>query len=599
MDSPPARPAAPAPEPDGVPDPDADDPNGADGDGRPPLVLSRPSAPADAAPDGDVLDGDALRLCVVDIGSNSFHAVVVDAFPDGTFAIRDRLKEIVKLGERGFNEHRLTDEAMGRGIAALRQIRALGDGWGASAYLACATSAVREASNGGAFLARARRETGLDIQLITGETEARLTYLAVRHAVDLTEPSLLVDIGGGSTEFTVADADGPHLLCSLPLGAQRLTERFITTDPVGRDEFRALRDHVRASLGRVFAAARARGVRRVVGSSGTLESLAGVAAASYGDAEARVFEQTFDAGQMREVTKRVMRSARDERLATPGIGERRADQIVAGAILLDVVLKDLGVERFVVSPEALREGIVLDYLARERKWIRRLAPFRSRRREAVYALAMRLRFDRAHAEHVARLALRLFDATRPLHGRGDDARELLEFAALLHDVGYAISRRNHHLHALYVIREAELPGFAPAEQAVLANVARYHRSGLPRPTHVAFQRLAPEQRRLVLELAALLRLANGLDRSHLRAVARLDAELTDTALRLTIRPATDPALDVWAARLGSDLFEAVLGRTVEIAVREGAWEGEKGGYGERERGGVGEGESGGGEQMGT
>ncbi len=535
------------------------------------LVVSRPPVQAEEHPTPTPPVPEALRLCVIDLGTNSFHAIIVDAFPDGTFAVLDRQKEMVKLGEGEFTKRRLTKRrltkaAMERGMGALHAIQALAERWGVTAYLACATSAIREATNGGSYIDRIRRETGIVVRPIAGEIEAQLIYTAVSHAVDLSEPSLLMDVGGGSTEFIVADGSGAHFARSLPLGVQRLTEQFITTDPVNRAEFRALRAHIRAHLGEVTEAARARSVRRVVGSSGTLLSLAQVTASAYGEADKPAHEQTFDAAHVREVTRRVMQSDRLARRATPGIEERRADQIVAGAVLLDVVLKDLGIERFVVSPDALREGIVIEYVSRELKWIRRLAPYRTRRRQSVYELAMRLRFERAHAEHVAALALQLFDAAQGLHGRDEDARELLEYAALLHDIGYAISRRNHHKHALYIIQEADLQGFTPDEKAVVANVARYHRAGLPKPTHAGFQRLDPERKRLTLELAAFLRLANGLDRSHFRNVTRLVPRLTDDAFELTLYTAADPALDVWAARQGGDLFERVFGRPVEVRV---------------------------------
>jgi exopolyphosphatase/guanosine-5'-triphosphate,3'-diphosphate pyrophosphatase len=514
----------------------------------------------------------ALRLCVIDLGSNSFHALVVDAFPDASFVVRAKRKEMVKLGARGFNTHRLTDAAMNRGAAAMGRIRVLAESWGVSAYLACATSAVREASNGGAFIERVRHETGIEVRTITGDIEARLIYLAVRNAVDLSETSLLVDVGGGSTEFIVAGGNRAHYLASLPLGAQRLTERFVSTDPVSREEFRAMRDHVRTSLRGVLAAARRRGVRRVVGSSGTLVSLASATAASYGDPHLTVFEQTLDALQVRETTRRIMWSSRAERIATPGVSTKRAGQIVAGAVLLDVVLKDLAIERLVVSPASLREGILLDYLARERKWVRRLAPYRSRRREAVYEFGMRLRFERDHAERVAAFVLKLFDATQPLHRRGEEARDLLEFAALLHDVGYAVSRHAHHKHSAYLIQEAGLAGFTPDETALMAIVARYHRFGVPKPEHEAFQRLDAPRRRLALQLAALLRLANGLDRGHLGSVRGLDAVLDREALHLTLHTAGDAALELWAASLGSDLFTSQFGRRVEMTVA-GATEG--------------------------
>jgi exopolyphosphatase/guanosine-5'-triphosphate,3'-diphosphate pyrophosphatase len=520
-----------------------------------------PRGDGDAAP-------DAIRLCVIDIGSNSFHAIVFDAFPDGTFETVDTLKEMVKLGEGGFRNHELTEAAQQRGLVALQQMREMADGYGVTDYVACATSAVREASNGGEFIERVRDETGIYIRTITGETEATLIYKSVRHAVDLSEPALLVDIGGGSTEFIIADRERAHLAQSLKLGAARMTEEFVTTDPVDETEFRALRAHVRKMLGPVFRQAHEMGIRRVVGSSGTLKNIAELTAAAAGEAGA-YFDYVFDAVNVRRVTKLLMTSDRARRLAMPGIQEKRVDQIVAGALLIDVVLKDLGIKRFEVSPDALREGIVIDFVERNYKWIKRLAPFQSVRRRSVYDLAIRLHWDEAHARHVARLALQLFDATEPLHGRGEGERELLEYAAVLRDVGYAVSRRSHHKHSLYVIKNADLKGFTSDEVAVIANVARYHRAGLPTTRHADYARLPEEQQRLVDELAALLRLANGLDRSHFQNVIHLDADVTDDALRLTVQTKSDPQLDVWAAERGAGLFRRTFGRPVAVDVAGG------------------------------
>ncbi|MEM1043796.1 MAG: Ppx/GppA phosphatase family protein [Bacteroidota bacterium] len=528
-----------------------------------PAATSPPVLPAESQGDGAP---EAIRLCVIDIGSNSFHSVVFDAFPDGTFEIVDKLKEMVRLGEGGFRAHHLTDEAQQRGLDALRKIRQMGDRDGVADYVACATSAVREADNGGAFIERVRAETGLYVRTISGETEAELIYKAVRQAVDLSEPSLLVDIGGGSTEFIVADREGARFAASLKLGAARLTEEFVTTDPVSKPEFRALRAHVRDEIAPVFEAARTAGVRRVVGSSGTLQNIAALAASASGEA-GQIFDYVFDALTIRRVTKTLMTSGRAQRLATPGIQEKRVDQIAAGATLIDVVLKDLGIRRFEVSPDALREGIVIDFVERNYKWIKRLAPFHSVRRRSVYDLAIRLRWDEGHARHVTRLALALFDATTSLHGRGEGERELLEYAAVLRDVGYAVSRRSHHKHSLYIIKHADLKGFAPDEVALVANVARYHRAGLPSPRHADYAALPDHHRRLVDELAALLRLANGLDRSHFQNVIHFDAALADGELYLDVQTKADPQLDIWAARRGAGLFERTFG--LPVVVRAG------------------------------
>jgi exopolyphosphatase / guanosine-5'-triphosphate,3'-diphosphate pyrophosphatase len=528
-------------------------------------TLAPPRPLAEAPPPGG--DGGSVRLCVIDLGTNSFHAIVVEAFPDGTFETVEKRKEMVKLGEGGMVSLRLTERAQARGLQALADIRAWAEGLGVSEFVARATSAVRESENGGAFIERVRAETALHVRVITGEEEARLIYEAVRQAVDVSEPTLFVDIGGGSTECIVADRDGAHFLASLKLGAARLTEQFVTTDPVSREEFRILRDHIRQELQPVLAAARAHGVERVVGSSGTIEAIATASAASYGEPD-RIHDYVFGVPGLRRVTKTLMTADRHQRLATPGIGAKRVDQVPAGAALLDVILKDLAIKRFEVSPAALREGIVIDYLARNYQWLRRLAPYGSVRRRSVYALAMRLGWDEGHVRQGARLALRLFDAARPLHDLGEAERELLEYAAVLRDVGYAISRRGHHRHSYYVIRNADLRGFSPAEVAVVAHVARLHRAGRPSGRHPDFAKQPEARQRTIVQLAALLRLANGLDRSHFQNVVHLDAGLDGGSFVVTVQTKSDPQLDLWAARRGADLFEEAFGVPVEVRAEE-------------------------------
>ena len=218
--------------------------------------------------------GVPVRLCVIDLGTNSFHAVIVDVHPNGTFDVIDRMKEMVRLGEGGFERHRLTDAAMERGVDALRRLRLLADGWKVQEYLAYATSAIREAENGGDFIVRARKEVGIYVRPISGELEAELIYRGVRRAMDLPRPALLLDIGGGSTECIVHDGHDAVFQRSLKLGAARMTELFVRTDPVAPEEFSRLRSHYRSVLRPVFEAARDAGVEEIIGSSGTMENVA-------------------------------------------------------------------------------------------------------------------------------------------------------------------------------------------------------------------------------------------------------------------------------------------------------------------------------------
>lgn len=513
---------------------------------------------------------EAVRVCVIDLGTNSFHAVIVDVHPNGAFEQVDRLKEMVHLGEGSLEGGRLSEEAMERAFTALERICLLARGWGAHEFVADATSALREAENGGVFIERVRRELDLVVRPIAGTREADLIYRGVRHAVDLETPALIVDVGGGSVECIVGDRAQAPFAESLKLGAARMTERFVTTDPISEAEGRALRAHYREMLQPVFEACRQQDVRRLVGSSGTMESLAAVCARRRGRGGESIFQQQYPVEEMRATARWVARASRAEREASDGIEPHRVEQIAAGAALVEVLLDVLPIEAVQVSPYALREGMVVDFIERNEPRIRQLAPLSGGvRRRSVVELGFRFDWEEEHARHVARSALALFDACRPLlPGYGDAERELLEYAALLHDLGYHISHQQHHRHSQYLIGHADLHGFSAEEVQLIALVARYHRGEDPSAAHTAFAALGAEQRERVRHLSALLRLAEALDRGHFQNVQALDASLTDEALVLALETKGDPQLETWAVEQSRALFEEVFGRVVEVEVLE-------------------------------
>lgn len=514
-------------------------------------------------------DGEAkpspARVCVIDLGTNSFHAVIVDAYPNGTFRVVDRMKERVRLGKHGLLAGVLPDDAMARGMRALRRIDLLARGWGVQEYLAFATSAIREAKNGGAFIERVREEIGLRIRAISGEREARLIYEGVRRAVDMPVPSLIVDIGGGSVEFIVKTRESVPFATSLKLGAARMTEQFVSTDPLSAAEEQALRAHYRKELVPVVEAARQHGVEMVVGSSGTAKSLARVYLDRDGDTTRSVFQQDLDAAGFRAALAQIVAADQDTRVKMSGIGPKRVDQVGAGAVLMDELLELLpGVERLRISSHALREGMVVYFIDENYKRLRRLAPFADVRRRSVYEIAFRFQWEEAHCEHVASIALTLYDAVRPLLTGPPVDRELLEYAALLHDVGYHINHSEHHIHSLYLIENADFRSFQPEEIAIMANVARYHRNEPPHAQDANFRRLSAEQQQRVRELASILRIAEGLDRSHFRNVVALRTRLDDERFVLTIETQGDPQLEQWGGMKDRGLFEATFGQTVCI-----------------------------------
>jgi exopolyphosphatase/guanosine-5'-triphosphate,3'-diphosphate pyrophosphatase len=247
-----------------------------------------------------------------------------------------------------------------------------------------------------------------------------------------------------------------------------------------------------------------------------------------------------------------------------GIEQKRAAQVVAGALLVDVLLKDLAPERVRLSPHALREGMVVHFIQQNYERLEQLAPYVDVRRRSIDELGFRYRWEERHVVHVTTLALQLFDACQDVHGMGEHERELLEYASLLHDIGYYISRSSHHKHSFYLIKNADLRGFQPEEVDILAHVTRYHRGALPKDKHVAFQRLPKDLQKTILKLAAFLRLAEGLDRSHFQNVVRLEVELAKKQLKLMLETKSDPQLDAWGARRGGDLFEQLYERKVLV-----------------------------------
>jgi exopolyphosphatase/guanosine-5'-triphosphate,3'-diphosphate pyrophosphatase len=506
-----------------------------------------------------------IRVCVIDLGTNSFHAVIVDAHANGSFQVVDRMKEMVRLGKHGLSANTLPDEAMERGMKALERIHLLANGWGANEFLAFATSAIREASNGGEFIQRVRRALGLRIRPISGEQEAELIFQGVRRTIEMAAPTLLVDIGGGSVEFIVAAGGESVFARSLKLGAARLTEQFVRTDPLSAAERKQMRAHVQETLASVVEACRAYDVTSIVGSSGTMKSLARVAQEDTKNGTQTVFQRTFSRADVRRALKWVIRSSADERIDHPAIDPKRVDQIGAGAVLLDTLLSELPeVTHLRVSPNALREGMVVHFMDTNYTRIRRIAPFRDPRRRSVHEHAYRYQWEERHAQHVAATATFLFDVCRPLYdGPASDA-ELLEYAALLHDVGYLVSHDTHAEHSRYLIKNADLQGFQPDEIAIMSLVARYHRGERPHPSHDHYGGRPEAERRRIRQLAALLRIAEGLDRSHFQNVTALRTRLDDDALVLSVATKGDPQLEVWSGTEEGGLFEEVFGRAFRV-----------------------------------
>jgi exopolyphosphatase/guanosine-5'-triphosphate,3'-diphosphate pyrophosphatase len=512
-------------------------------------------------------------LAAVDIGTNSVHLVV--ARVDGeTIEVLEREREMVRLGSSPGDMKELADDAMDRGVEALdrfRQLAAIHD----AELRAVATSAVREASNQHEFIRRAKEEAGVDVEVVSGFEEARLIHLGVIQAVPSFEQQMLVcDIGGGSTELIVGHRGEPLMARSLKLGAIRLTLRHFDNGKVSPKAVKRCRQDIRDSLAPAVREVQRLGFDRFVGSSGTIGAVVAMVAASHDGPPPRTLANlTVTRAEVEAVVEQLVKAPTlKARTKVPGLDAKRADIIVAGSLILEQVMRELGIDELTFSDYALREGVLLD------TWQRRhggsLHHLSDLRRRSVMHLAELTDEDVTHSEWVARLALDLFDATAERHGLGEESRELLEASALLANVGLFVSHAGHHKHSYYVIRNSEhLTGFTDREVEVIAQVARYHRKSGPKKKHPEFAELAKADQDRVRILAALLRVAVGLDRNHAQRVAGVRTwEDGDGRLVIGVRPQADRdiGLDLYAAGQRTDLLAEALGTEVDVVVDEPA-----------------------------
>jgi exopolyphosphatase/guanosine-5'-triphosphate,3'-diphosphate pyrophosphatase len=506
-----------------------------------------------------------VRLAALDVGSNSVHMVIADVHPGGRLQVVDRVKEMVRLGRRTFTTGRLAPETMDLAVRTVKTFGRLARARGVERLRAVATSAVREARNGTAFVRRLRRETGLHVRVISGAEEARLIFLAARHALGLDGgPHLLLDVGGGSVELVLVQDGRPLWMRSFPLGVARLSERFLPDDPPSARQVRQLERHLDRQLGGLLDRVRHAGVVRAVGTSGTVNTLIAMARAARGEEGTRLHGARATAAELLRLRRRVLAVGPGERGELPGMDPKRADLMPAAAVLVGFVLEHGGIGTITACTWALREGVLLD-LARPGS--RQPATAAEVRRRSVEALAGEVA---EHGRQVARLALALFDALAGDLGLPAATRELLEYAALLHDVGHRIDRDRHHRHSAYLIRNAELLGFEPLEIETIAQVARGHRKQIPRPSDPELRALPARTRRHVRALAALLRVADALDRTHFGVVREVRATRQGGRLVLRVDPGRENAeLELWAAERRVDLLSRLLGCPVRLRLERG------------------------------
>jgi len=506
-----------------------------------------------------------MRIAAFDLGSNSFHLLVVDAHADGTFVPLIREKEMLRLGDAVGRDGRIPDALADRAVATVDRFRKLADGAGSDEILACATSAIREADNGGELADRMAAEAGVKVRVISGREEARLIFAAVRASVVIDPgPALCLDLGGGSLELMVGDRASLRWAESVKLGVARLSAELVTDDPPSTDDIRRLQERVTSVLAPLADAVAGLHPAMAVGSSGTFADLARMVAARRTGAVPRSVNQlSFSRDELGPLHEELLAARSAERARMPGLESKRADIIPAGSTLLLTAMELFGFTEMTISEWALREGIILDAIPRHEagEWT---GDPRAIRATSVLRLARRCNWDESHGRQTAHLALDLFDQTSALHGLEPRDRELLEHASLLHDIGEHVSTESHHKHSAYLIQHGKLRGFAPDEIDFVAALARAHRGNGPRPSHEPFSFLDKAARDRVVRLAALLRVADGLDRGRSRAVGEVSVTLNGSRAQLAVAAQGDITVELYGARRKRELFERVFDRRLDV-----------------------------------
>lgn len=545
-------------------------------DGRVPThrELIIPAEPTAVTPSVTASNGRERRagpvLAAVDVGTNSIRLIVAEALQEGGYRLLDDEKAITRLGE-GLNESgRLSEEAIERSSLAMARMRSIAEGYGAQTIRAVATSAAREAANGGELIEAVRAASGLELEIISSEEEGRLAFLSCAHAFDLTGlPVVIADIGGGSTEVVHSSMGVVEGIEGLAVGAVRLTERFGGPGDAAGSRFEEMRRYAKKALREGISRPPFR-AELMIGTGGTFTTLANIALRrresmldGASPSTVRGFEcKRREVIEVRDWLRSMTLKARQR---TPGLSPERADIIVAGLTLLECLMGRLDIKRLRVHDQGIRDGLLLTMAGAVAGDSDAGDP-----RRAVERFAKGCTFEQGHCDHVAELALALFDqiAAKADEKRAKrfnaEARWLLEAASRLHDVGYHIAYKRHHLHSFHLIIHSDMPGFTRRELQIVANVARYHRKSEPKQKHSSYRALSPADRKLVRMLSGILRVADGLDRTHTQRVRGVGIELRGRLARLRVDAAEEPAVDIWGAARKGRLFEKVFDCDLEL-----------------------------------
>jgi len=519
-------------------------------------------------------------LACIDMGTNSFHMIVCHATPERDhFEVITRAKDAVPFFRRSLSEHFIDAAAKRSAVRIIRDMQKKAFGRGANSVIAVATSAVRESKNGEDVLEELRTQLGVDARLISGKEEARLIYLGVLWSMPKLQGQFtIIDIGGGSTEVIVGDPEKTVFSESYKLGAARLTQRFFKKSPT-QETIRKLHEEVHGVM--MPAAAKIQsfaGVKKLIGTSGTISAIARLDRHMLGKSSADSHGWKISLARLEKIVEEFeFSSIIGDRIKS--VSADRAQTILAGAIVLLETMRALNSKEIIVCSAALREGVVVDHFLQTGWLTGALESHKDPRSASVHDLLEKYNGDFAHASQVAKLATELFLRTqRVLHTYAREVGHLLWCAAMLHDIGMFVGRNGHHKHSYYLIKNSGLLGYSQEEVEIIASIARYHRGSEPKESHEAYFCVQEESRHLVADMAAMLRIAEALDRSHRQAITGINVAVADkpstdgrTEAKIEMIVPMDETCEaeIWAFSEKKALFEARFGVKATVEVRAG------------------------------
>jgi exopolyphosphatase / guanosine-5'-triphosphate,3'-diphosphate pyrophosphatase len=506
-------------------------------------------------------------FAAVDIGSNSVRLKIARLQGHRLRPIHED-REVTRLGEGVFRSGFLTPESIAETVKVLRRFHRATQQVAADTVRVIATSALRDARNAQAFLEWVRSATGWRVEIISGLEEARLIHLGLVSSRRADNSStLMIDLGGGSCELTVSRGGRIRDTVSLPLGAVRLTDEFLRHDPARKGELKRLRGFVAREVGRVAARIVAARISNVTATSGTAAALAAVASKLRKKSSSRQ-RPAVSRAEMNRIAKRLARLPVSERRKIEGIGPRRAEIIVAGAMVYHELLDRCRLKGFRFSPLGLRDGILAQMAAEYDRSTRSGRQIESERWESIARAVAHYRIDRKHALDVRESAMLLFSGLRSVHRLPPEYREWISAAAMLYEAGDYLNRNGHHRHTYYIISNSEILGYTPQQRRIIAAIARYLGNSRPTIEDGPMKALDPAERPAVQKAILLLRLARSLNLGRSRAVEKVRIAVRAAEVRLNLVPRRRMGVDLelWAIEKDCDYFREVFGRELSAAV---------------------------------